>query len=345
MGAHAGVGGTLMLPRLAKRLGWSIFTIWAVVTLAFFINNALPSDPARAIAGPQARPADVARIRTQLGLDRPLLVQYGIFVRRLVHWHPGAVDAKDPEHSSCATLGPVHVDLGVSYQRRRPVVTLIGERLPRTLMLAIAATLVQVFAGVLAGVVAAARRNTLLDYGAVTATLIGISAPVFLLGILLQYVFAYRLRVLPLDGFGQTFGEHVRAIVLPALTLAIVEAAYYTRLVRDEMIVLLKQDFVRTARAKGVAEWAVVVKHALRNALMPLVTVIGLDFGTLVGGAIVTEKMFRWPGLGQLSVDAVFDRDAPIIMGTVIVASTAIVLSNVLVDLSYAALDPRTRGR
>lgn len=334
-----------MLPRIASRLAWSLFTIWAVVTLAFFINNALPADPARAIAGPQARPADVARIRTQLGLDRPLWVQYGIFVRRLVHWHSGPTPAKDPEHSSCAALGPVHFDLGVSYQKRRPVVTLIAERLPRTLMLALAATFVQVLAGVVAGVVAAARRNTIIDYAAVSATLIGISAPVFVLGILLQYVLAYRLRLLPLDGFGQTAVEHARAIVLPALTLAIVEAAYYTRLVRDEMIVLLKQDFVRTARAKGASEWAVVVKHALRNALMPLVTVIGLDFGTLVGGAIVTEKMFRWPGLGQLSVDAVFDRDAPIIMGTVIVASTAIVLSNVLVDLSYAALDPRTRGR
>ncbi|HKQ71822.1 MAG TPA: ABC transporter permease [Polyangiaceae bacterium] len=328
-----------MLRAFARRLLWSFFTIWAVVTLAFVINQKLPSDPARAIAGPQARPADVDRIRKQLGLDRPLATQYRIFMGRLVHLRG------EGDHASCASLGPLHVDLGVSYQIRKPVVVVLGERLPRTFFLAIAAIFVQVVIGVGAGVAAAVRRNTLLDYGAVGLTLVGISAPTFLTGIFLQYVFAYQLGWLPLDGFGLSFGEHVVCIVLPALTLGIAGAAYYTRLVRDDMIDLLKQDFVRTARAKGVAPFGVVVKHALRNALMPIVTVIGLDFGTLVGGAIVTEKLFRWPGLGQLSVDAVFDRDAPIIMGTVIVSSTAIVLANLLVDLSYTLLDPRVRSR
>src|SRR5690606_31433681 len=151
--------------------------------------------------------------------------------------------------------------------------------------------------------------------------------------------------ILPLDGFGRNWTEHLACVVLPALTLGIFGAAYYTRLVRDEMIGLLKQDYVRTARAKGAGEGRVILGHALRNALMPLVTVIGLDFGALVGGAIVTEKLFRWPGLGQLSIDAVFDRDGPVILGTVIVASTAIVVANILVDLSYALLDPRVRGK
>lgn len=334
-----------MLRRLLTRLGWSIFTIWAVVSLAFFINNALPDDPARAIAGPQARPADVARIRAQLGLDRPLSTQYAIFMTRLVHLSPSAAPQGDEAHASCANLGPLHVDLGLSYQKRKPVVALIAERMPRTLLLALAATLVQVLVGVTAGVVAAFRRNSALDFGAVSMTLLGISAPTFLIGILLQYLLAYKLRLLPLDGFGRSWGEHLASVVLPALTLGIFGAAYYTRLVRDEMIGLLKQDFVRTARAKGATEAVVVVKHALRNALMPLVTVIGLDFGALVGGAIVTEKLFRWPGLGQLSVDAVFDRDGPVIMGTVIVASAAIILANVLVDLSYALLDPRVRAK
>lgn len=334
-----------MLRRLSSRLLWSIFTIWAVVSLAFFINNALPADPARAIAGPQARPADVARIRSQLGLDRPLSAQYAIFMKRLVHWHPEALVQGDENHASCAPLGPVHVDLGLSYQKRKPVVSLIAERMPRTLLLALAATLVQVLVGVTAGVVAAFRRNSALDFGAVSMTLLGISAPTFLIGILLQYLLAYKLRLLPLDGFGRSWSEHLASVILPALTLGIFGAAYYTRLVRDEMIGLLKQDFVRTARAKGATERSVVVKHALRNALMPLVTVIGLDFGALVGGAIVTEKLFRWPGLGQLSVDAVFDRDGPVILGTVIVASASIILANVLVDLSYALLDPRVRGK
>jgi peptide/nickel transport system permease protein len=331
-----------VLWRIVTRLGWALFTVWAVVTLAFFINQTLPADPARAVAGPQARPADVARIRVQLGLDRPIWTQYRIFLGRLVHVAPA--DPKTRDHTSCETIGPLHVDLGTSYQMRRPVAAVILERFPRTFALAIAAVLVEVVIGLVLGVVAAVKRNTAWDRGAVAATLVGISAPTFLIGILLQYVFGYRLRWLPLDGFGRTFAEHAASIVLPALTLGLAGAAYYTRLVRDDMIDLLKQDFVRTARAKGVSPTGVVVKHALRNALLPLVTVMGLDLGTLIGGAIVTEKLFRWPGLGQLSVDSVFDRDAPIILGTVIVASTAIVLSNLLVDLSYAVLDPRTRA-
>jgi peptide/nickel transport system permease protein len=338
------VGSALaVFGRIAARLSWSLFTIGAVVTLAFFINQGLPADPARAIAGPQARPADVARIRTQLGLDRPIAVQYRIFLSRLVHVARAGDAAED--HASCAALGPVHVDLGISYQVRRPVVDIIADRFPRTLFLALAAVFLQTLIGVSAGVLAAVKRNSAWDHGAVSITLVGISAPTFLTGILLQYFFAYRLRLLPLDGYGVTFGEHVASILLPAMTLALAGVAYYTRLVRDDVIGLMKQDFVRTAQAKGVSPAGVVVKHVLRNALLPIVTLVGLDLGTLVGGAIVTEKLFRWPGLGQLSVDAVFDRDAPIVMGTVIVASTAIVLSNLLVDLSYALLDPRTRAR
>jgi peptide/nickel transport system permease protein len=314
-----------------------------VVTLAFLINQSLPADPARAVAGPQARPADVARIRKQLGLDRPIWVQYRSFMGRLVHLRSGGDDGAD--HTTCATIGPVHFDLGFSYQMRRPVIEIIAERAPRTFFLAVMALLFQVTLGVCAGVWAAVRRNTLWDYVTVSATLVGISAPTFLTGVLLQYVLAYRLRWLELDGYGITFAERATRVLLPAFTLAVAGAAYYTRLVRDDMIDLLKQDFVRTAQAKGVAPLGVVIRHALRNALVPLVTVIGLDFGGLVGGAIVTEKLFRWPGLGQLSVDSVFNRDAPIIMGTVIFASTAIVLSNVLVDISYALLDPRVRAK
>jgi peptide/nickel transport system permease protein len=330
-----------VLRRIGSRLVWSLFTVWAVVSLAFFINQSLPADPARAIAGPQARPADVAKIRAQLGLDQPIGTQYRIFITRLVHLE--STRTGPGEHDSCGKLGPVHVDLGTSYQIRKPVITVLSERFPRTFFLAITAVIVQVLFGVTAGVWAAMKRNTIWDYGTVSMTLVGISAPTFLTGILLQYLLAYRLRLLPLDGFGKTLGEHVLAIILPSLTLGVAGAAYYTRLVRDDMLGLLRQDFVRTAQAKGVSPWAVVVKHALRNALLPLVTVIGLDFGGLVGGAIVTEKLFRWPGLGQLSVDAVFDRDAPIILGTVIVASSAIVLSNLIVDISYALLDPRVR--
>lgn len=331
-----------MLRLVAARLAWAIVSVWAVVTLAFFLNHGLPADPARAIAGPQARPADVARIRTQLGLDRSVWVQYRLFIGRLVHGAPDATLAK--AHTSCEALGPLHLDLGMSYQRRRPVIRVIADRFPRTLYLALAALTVQIAVGVAAGVVAAARRHGFWDRSAMALTVVGISAPTFLVGILLQYVIAYRLRWLPLDGYGATSREHIASIILPALTLGIVGAAYYTRLVRGDMIEILRQDFVRTARAKGVGPVGVVVRHALRNALLPLFTVIGLDFGVLIGGAVVTEKLFRWPGVGQLSVDAVFDRDAPVVLGIVILTSSAIVLANLVVDLSYALLDPRTKA-
>jgi peptide/nickel transport system permease protein len=326
---------------LASRLLWSVFIVWAVVSLTFVINNVLPSDPARMVAGPQSRPQDVARIRAQLGLDRPLAVQYGTFLRRIVHLGPLTILPGDERHANCAAVGPLHVDLGRSYQKRRPVVVVLAECVPRTAILAIAAIFIQVGLGVGAGVLAATRRHTRVDHLAVGLSLLGVSAPTFIIGIALQFVFARVLRIFPLDGYGQTTREHVACAILPALTLGVFGAAFYTRLMRDEMIVLLKQDFVRTARAKGLSGWAVVFRHALRNALVPLVTVVGLDLGVLMGGAVVTETLFRWPGLGALSVQALLDRDGPVIVGAVLVTSTAIVLSNVLVDLLYVVLDPR----
>jgi peptide/nickel transport system permease protein len=295
------------------------------------------------VAGPQARPKDVERIRAQLGLDRPVLEQYGRFMRRLVHLGPSNPTPKDAVHGTCAAFGPVHFDLGKSYQQRRAVTTILGERFPRTLLLAFAAVLVQTLLGVITGLIAAMKRHTAVDHLTVGASLVGISAPTFIIGLVLQFILAHRLRLLPLDGFGDTAAEHFMCIILPALTLGIYGAAYYTRIVRDELITSIKQDHVRTARAKGLPMWRVWLRHALRNALVPLVTLIGLDLGALVGGAIVTETLFRWPGLGALSVSALLDRDGPVIMGTVIVSSAAIVLANLLVDLSYAMLDPRVR--
>jgi peptide/nickel transport system permease protein len=332
-----------VIRQLGQRLLWAVFVVWAVTSLTFVVNNVLPSDPARMVAGPQSRPSDVQRIREQLGLDRPLGVQYATFLRRLVHIGSSHVDPKDKEHANCASFGPIHLDLGRSYQQRRPVVQIIGERLPRTVALGLFAVFIQILVGVGAGIVAAMRQRTWVDHFAVGVTLLGISMPTFLLGLALQFVLAHRLRWLPLDGYGVTPAEHAVCIVLPGLTLGFFGAAYYTRLVRDEMLGLLKKDFIRTARAKGLPESSVIVRHALRNALMPLVTVIGLDLGALVGGAIVTETLFRWPGIGALSVTALLDRDGPVVLGTVLLTSTAVVLANVAVDLCYAALDPRVR--
>jgi len=333
--------------RVLRRLGWSVVVVWAVVSLAFAVNNLLPGDPARMVAGAQARPADVARIRAQLGIGEPALVQYVRFWRRLVHVGPRVVDPKaDPSHATCAVVVPlgsaaVHLDFGKSFMKHAPVVDLIATRLPRTFALAAAGMLVQLLFGLLTGVLAATRRGSRLDRLLVGTSVLGISAPTFLIALALQLVFARGLGWLPIDGFGTTLDEHLRCLVLPAVTLGIYGAAYYTRLVRDELAALLEQDWIRTARAKGAPAWRVVLLHGLRNALLPVVTAAGLDFGALMGGAVVTETVFRWPGLGDLSVQALLNRDGPVILACVVVTSVAIVVANLLVDALYARLDPR----
>jgi peptide/nickel transport system permease protein len=322
---------------------WAIFVIWATVSLAFIVNHALPSDPARMIAGQQAPIVAVAKIRKELALDRPLFVQYGLFFGRLIHFGPSTFGASDPHHGTCASIGPLHFDLGKSYQQRRPVLTILGERAPRTLALALAAAIVQAFIGVPAGMIAAAKRDKIADRLAVGLSLLGMSTPTFIIGLLLQWVFAVRLRLLPIDGFGESLGDHAAGLVLPALTLGLFGAAYYTRIVRDEIIGELSHDYVRTAHAKGMSRVGVLVRHALRNAMVPIVTIFGLEVGALVGGAIVTESVFRWPGIGSLSVDAMLDRDGPLIMGCVVLTSMVVVCSTLAVDLTYAVLDPRVR--
>jgi peptide/nickel transport system permease protein len=310
-----------MIRRAVVRFGSSVAVVWLVLTVTFLVSHTLPSDPARAMAGPQARPADVARIRAQLGFDRPLIVQYAHYFRQLARG-----------------------DLGMSYQRRKPVTKILAERIPRTAMLAIAAILVQVGAGAAIGVMAALHRGRALDHGAVALALVGVSAPTFLTGVVLQYWFAYRMRILPLDGFGSTVAERAACMVLPVLTLGLFGAAYYARFVRDEMINVLSQDFIRAARARGLSPSRVVLVHALRNAILPLVTIMAMDLGALMGGAVVTEKVFRWPGMGALSVDAVLARDVPVVMGVVLVTSLSVVVANFLADLAYGLLDPRLRS-
>lgn len=332
-----------MIRRALGRVAWAVAVVFAVITLAFALSEVVPGDPARMVAGPQARPQEVARVRAQLGLDRPVLTRYRIFLGKLVHLGPALATPPPPEHATCAAFGPVHVDLGRSFVHRRPVVAILGERLPRSAMLAGAAVLFQTLVGVVLGTIAAARRRSAWDLGIVLATLIGASAPSFLVGLALQYLFAQRLGLFPLDGFGKTTAEQLVALVLPAATLGLFGAAYATRLVRDEVASLLTLDHVRTARAKGASRTGALVRHALRNALAPVLTLAGLDFGTLIGGAVVVETLFRWPGIGSVSVNAMLDRDGPLVLGTVLVTSIAVVSANLLVDLAYPLLDPRTR--
>jgi peptide/nickel transport system permease protein len=221
------------------------------------------------------------------------------------------------------------------------VVRLVGERIPRTLALACTALFVQLILGIPLGIIAALRRGSLLDYGTITVALLGISTPTFVTGLVLQYWLAYRLRWLPLDGYGATSYQQALSMVLPALTLGIFGAAVYARFVRDEMLSALSQDYVRTAVAKGLSPVRV-IGHALRNALLPVITLAGMDLGSFIGGTVVTEKLFRWPGLGSLMVDSVASRDGPVVMGLVIIGATAVLACNWVVDGMYAIVDPRT---
>lgn len=329
-----------------RRLAWALVVVLGVTTVSFVVSQLLPGDPARLFAGPQASAADVARARAIYGLDRPIVERYARYWARLVHRGPGPVDRKDADHRSCALVAPgLHVDLGFSFHYRKPVVDLLAAKVPRSIELALSAFAVQVAIGVTAGLVAAAKRGSRWDEATIAATLAGVSAPTFLLGLVLQYVFAYRLRLLPYDGYGTTPAEHAASLVLPAATLGLFGAALYARLTRDEVASALVRDWARTARAKGASEARVLVVHALRVALLPLATLAALDLGTMVGGAIVTEQLFRWPGVGQMAVEAALNRDGSAIFGTVLFTSTAVVASSLAVDLLAYALDPRIRDR
>lgn len=333
---------------LLRRLGWAALVVAGVTALSFVIAYVLPGDPARMLVGPQASAADVDHARRVHGLDRPLPAQLWAYARRLAHPAPGgargASEKPDPAHRSCAPLPlGLHLDLGFSFHYRRPVVDLLKAKAPRSAELAAAALLVQLTLGLALGLFAASRRGSRWDDAAMGATLLTVSAPTFVLGLALQYLLAYRLRLLPYDGHGQTPAEQLRSLVLPALTLGLFGCAIYARVTREELGTLLRQDFVRTARAKGASRLRALVVHALRNALVPLLTLAALDFGALLGGAIVTERLFRWPGLGQMTVEALQNRDGPLIVGTVLFSATAIVAASLALDLACLVLDPRLR--
>lgn len=329
-----------------RRIGWALVVVFGVTTLSFLVAYVLPGDPARMLVGAQASASEVARARELYGLDEPVAKQYGRFVARLVHAGEDPIDKKrDPAHKSCAAVGlGLHIDLGYSFSYHRPVVDLLKAKVPRSAELALAAILLQTLLGVALGALAAWRRGTRWDEATIGATLVGVSAPTFLLGLLLQYVLAYKLRILPYDGYGDTPAEQMRSLVLPALTLGIFGSALYARITRDELTTILAQEYCRTARAKGAGPLRVLVVHALRNALVPLATLVALELGALIGGAVVTETLFRWPGVGQMAVTALLNRDGPVIVGTVLFTSTIVVISTLALDLLYVALDPRIRA-
>ncbi|HEY6036240.1 MAG TPA: ABC transporter permease [Kofleriaceae bacterium] len=307
---------------IAKRLAWTVIVVWFAITATFAMATMIPANPARALLGPHSTPEAIHRVEAYYCLDRGLAGRYACYVGNLARG-----------------------DLGESYRSKRPVATIIADHLWPTVQLALAAILLQLVVGVPLGVLAAIRRNRWQDHGANVVSLIGQSAPAFVTATLAMYVLAYRFGWFPIGGYGDGVASRLHHLVLPAATLAATGIAYYARIVRSEMIDVLGEDFIRTARAKGLAERDVVVRHALRNALGPLVTLIGLDLGVMLGGAVVIEFIFAWPGLGRELLQAVLEVDLPLILGVVLVAAIAIAVANLLVDLVYLWLDPRLRDQ
>jgi peptide/nickel transport system permease protein len=312
-----------MLSYVIRRV---LATIPVAAIVAFFVFSLLyfaPGDPAVVIAGDQASPADVERIRQSLGLDRPFLIRFGAWVWQILHG-----------------------DLGTSVFSNLPVARVIAERFEPTLSLMAATLLFAVAIAVPAGVVAAWRVNTVVDRAIMALAVLGFSVPVFVIAYLLMYGFALELEWLPVQGY-TPFSEGValwlRHLILPALALGCVYIALIARTTRAAMLDVLQQDYIRTARAKGVGKTGILFMHALKNAAVPIVTVIGIGFALLIGGAVVTESVFAIPGLGRLTVDAILRRDYPVIQGVVLLFSFVYVIVNLLVDLLYVVLDPRIR--
>jgi len=328
---------------VGRRLLELVPVAFGVLLVVFVISHLTPADPVLVILGEHASPATVERLRAQLRLNDPLPVQ---FVRYLG--------------------GVLHGDLGRSIKQNERVTVQLATRFPATFELTITAMLIASLVGILIGVVAAARQNSWFDAVSMFTALVGFSMPIFWLGIMLILLFAWYLGWVPISGRldytieltritnfylldalltrnWAALGNAARHLILPAVTLSTVPLAIIARMTRSSLLEVLRQDYVRTARAKGLAERGVVMRDALKNAFIPVVTVIGLNVGSLLGGAILTETIFAWPGMGRLVVDAIFARDYPVVQGTVLVIALLFVVVNLLVDLSYAFLDPRIR--
>jgi len=306
-----------MAAYLVRRLIQAALILLGVSLVTFFLLYLLPADPVRQIAGRSATAQTVQNIREQLGLDQPFVVQYWRYLSGLVHG-----------------------DLGRSYLQKSEVAVLIWARLPATLLLMAGAIGCELLLGLTMGIIAALRRGSMTDQSLMIVSFIGVSAPQFVVGLLLLYVFAVKLGWFPIGGYG-TFGH----LVLPSLTLGIVGSGWYSRMMRSSMIEVLRQDYIRTARAKGLARRRVVFRHALPNAILPIIAMIGIDIGIFMGGIVVVESVFGWPGIGQLAWQAIQRIDIPIIMAVTLVSACAIVLGNLLADLVTPFIDPRIRLR
>jgi peptide/nickel transport system permease protein len=311
---------------LAYTIRRILAAIPVLLLVAFFVFSLLylaPGDPAAIIAGDQATPADVIRIRASLGLDRPFLVRFFEWLWQVLHGNLGT---------------SIFTDLPVSH--------MIAQRIEPTVSLLILTMILAISTAIPIGVIAAWKHGTLIDRLVMMLAVFGYSTPVFVVGYLLAYVFALRLDLLPVQGFvpiSQGFWPFLRTLILPAVALGLIYMALIARITRAAMLDVLSQDYVRTAKAKGVAQHGILFVHALKNAAVPIVTIIGIGFAVLIGGAVVTESVFAIPGLGRLTVDAILRRDYPVIQGVVLLFSVSYVVVNLIVDLLYTFFDPRIR--
>lgn len=306
-----------MLYYLLKRILLFIPTLIGITLITFFLMQALPGDPVQGMVGERADPATLARIRAELGADRPLPLQYLGYLKLLAQG-----------------------ELGRSYYTNRTIASDLAQKFPNTLKLALAAILFASLGGIALGIVSAVKRGTVWDRLASLISVGGISVPVFWLGLTLMLIFGLYLRLLPPSGMG---GGSPAYLILPAITLGTYSLAYIARITRSSMMESLAQPYVATARAKGLSEATVILKHALKNSLIPIVTLIGLDLGSYLNGAVLTETIFGWDGLGRYALDGIMKRDYPVIMGVVLFGAVVFVVMNLLVDLSYHYLDPRVR--
>ncbi len=312
-----------MLGYVLRRLAQAVPVLLFASVVIFLMIHLVPGDPAMVVLGPEARPEQIQIMRQRMGLDRPLVVQYGRWLGRVLQG-----------------------DLGVSFINNFPVWTLIGLKVPATLSLAAGALFVALGIALPLGILSAVRHPSRLDHAAAGFTALGLSIPTFWLGILLVLLFSLRLQWLPASGYIPLLTRPavgLRHLLLPSLTLGIAIAAVLTRFVRSAMLEVIRQGYIQTARAKGLGEGRVVTRHALRNALIPVITVVALQVGNLLGGAVVTESIFDFPGVGQLIVFAVTSKDYTVVQGTLLLLVGAFVVINLLTDLTYASLDPRVR--
>jgi peptide/nickel transport system permease protein len=300
---------------LVKRVLHSVILLVGVSMITFLLLYVMPADPARQIAGRSATPETVATIRQQLGLDQPLYIQYSRYLS-----------------------GLARMDLGRSYAQKTEVTSILASRLPATLILMFAAISCEILIGLAIGLAGAVWRGSSIDSSAMVASFIGVSTPQFVAAMAMLYTFSVTLDWFPVGGYGRW--DH---LVLPALTLGLLGAGWYARVMRSMMIEVLSQDYIRTARAKGASGMRIIFVHALRNAAIPIVAMIGIDIGYFMSGAVVVESVFGWPGIGQLTWQSIQQVDIPIIMGVTLFASTAVILGNLMADIASPLIDPRIK--